>query len=237
MNLFKRPFRMIVSALTEDCLPKQLALGVALGMVLGLLPKGNLLAVIAAVVFCAARINLGIGAASAVLFSAIAVWFDPITHVIGLKLLTTEWLQPAWTTLFNTPVIPWTRFNNTVVLGSLAMGLALFYPVYRLCIPAFERITPHVAAWLQKSAMARWMLRKKGSILDQAPQQEPAITQPAPAPVPVMEPAAAAASLDAQPVAATSAPLKPGACIIQTDPLSESAQVRELDHVPEKAAA
>jgi uncharacterized protein (TIGR03546 family) len=44
-------------------------------------------------------------------------------------LVQTEGLAPLWTALYNAPLVPFTRFNNTVVLGSLVIALALFLPV------------------------------------------------------------------------------------------------------------
>ena len=41
-----------------------------------------------------------------------------------------EALKPLWTCLYSLPVVPWTKFNNTVVLGNLVLGLLLYAPVY-----------------------------------------------------------------------------------------------------------
>ncbi|MDA1015423.1 MAG: TIGR03546 family protein [Planctomycetota bacterium] len=170
MSLLQNPLRLVLKALAEDCSPKQLAMGVALGMMLGLLPKGNLLAIALMTVFCAARINLGVGTLAALVFSGIAVFLDPVTHVIGMNVLTAEWLRPAWTMFYNMPVAPWTRFNNTVVLGNLIVGVVLFYPTYRIGVVGFTRISPRVAELIGRSRLARWLWKKPGSILDHVPQ-------------------------------------------------------------------
>ena len=178
MSLLQNPVRLLLKALAEDCTPKQLAFGVALGMVLGLLPKGNLLAIACMAVFCAARINLGVGTLAALVFSGLAVFLDPLTHVIGMSVLTAEWLRPAWTMLYNLPVAPWTRFNNTIVLGNLLVGLVLFYPTYRVGVVVFTRISPRIAEVINRSSIARWLWKKPGSILDNTPSASTETTTP-----------------------------------------------------------
>jgi hypothetical protein len=55
---------------------------------------------------------------------------DTFSHKLGLALLGAEGLQSTYALAFNMPLGPWLGFNNTVVAGSLAMGLYIAYPVY-----------------------------------------------------------------------------------------------------------
>lgn len=56
---------------------------------------------------------------------------DPVFDRVGaLLLLETPALTPLWTALYNTPVVPLTSFNNTVVLGSLACAIACLPPFF-----------------------------------------------------------------------------------------------------------
>ena len=119
--------------------PRRLALGTAFGMILGLLPKGNLLAVGISTVILATRVNLGTAMLAAAVFSFAGVFLDPFTHELGWSLLNAEALQPTWTFLYGLPLAPWTSFNNTVVLGSLMAGLAMAYPTYWASYTAFDR--------------------------------------------------------------------------------------------------
>ncbi len=147
---FLRPIRILAKALTTDSTPRQMALGFAMGLSIGLVPKGNLTAVVLMMLLCATRVNLAVGMLSALLFSWVGVVTDPVTHWIGHALLAAESLRPLWTYLYDLPVVPWTSFNNTIVLGSLLLGLALFYPSYRFSTPLFERYTPNVSARMKK---------------------------------------------------------------------------------------
>jgi uncharacterized protein (TIGR03546 family) len=51
---------------------------------------------------------------------------------MGYFILNLDFLISFWTSLYNTPVIVLTKFNNTIVMGSLALSIILFAPVYLL---------------------------------------------------------------------------------------------------------
>jgi uncharacterized protein (TIGR03546 family) len=145
-----QPLRILVQAFTDADSPGQLASGFALGMMLGLVPKGNLIAVLLSIVLLATRINLAAATLGALLFTVISGLVDPLTHRIGLFLLTCGALQSAWTFLYNLPLLPWTRFNNTVVLGSLALGVALLVPVYFAAKLLVDRYRPRIVEWIRR---------------------------------------------------------------------------------------
>ena len=134
-------------------------MGVALGMVLGLVPKGNMTAACIGIVFFALRSNLGIGLLSALVFTSIAGFLDPVTHAIGAHLLQADGLHSLWTWMYNTPPLPLFALNNTVVLGSLIVGLALFYPTYRGTFKVVEKYQPQIIEFLNRYKITRWLLR------------------------------------------------------------------------------
>lgn len=53
------------------------------------------------------------------------VLLDPLLSRIGEFLLTEPSLAGLWSTFYNVPLLPWTRFNNSMVLGAFALGLCL----------------------------------------------------------------------------------------------------------------
>ena len=111
--------------------PRQISLGFALGMIPGLTPLTSLhnLLVLLAILFF--RVNIGAAMLSWGVFKILAYALDPLFHRIGLFLLTgVAFLQGLWTTLYNAPLVPYTRFNNSIVMGSLVFSLLAFYPVY-----------------------------------------------------------------------------------------------------------
>lgn len=156
--LVLRPLRFFARAIVDQDSPRQLALGFALGMVVGLVPKGNLIAMSLLVIVGASRVNLGTTMLGTFVFSWVGMLLDPVSHELGLWLLTQESLSGVWTWFYNQPVVPWTRFNNTVVLGSFLLGWALFYPVYRLMESRFTVWQPKLAERFQKFKLTQILL-------------------------------------------------------------------------------
>jgi uncharacterized protein (TIGR03546 family) len=124
------PLRSVVQALLRNNSSSQLAAGFALGMIVGLMPKGNLIALSLFVMLFSLRCNVGISLVAVVMFSFAATWTDPVAHKLGVAVLSMEPLQATYASVFNLPLGPWLGFDNSVVTGSLLLGLWLAYPVY-----------------------------------------------------------------------------------------------------------
>ena len=144
---FVRPLRYLVAAVRDNDSPRQLACGIGLGMVIGLVPKDNLTAVLLGAILLASRTNLAAAALSAFCFSWVGGLADPLTHRVGYWILTQPALQRIGATVFDLPVLPWTKLNNTVVAGSLALGLVLLYPIYQLSLLTIQQ---HGAAIVER---------------------------------------------------------------------------------------
>ncbi len=157
LNLFLRPLRILAQALIGNDTPRQTAWGLALGMMVGLLPKGNLLAIGLAMIMCGSRINRSAGLLGIGLFSLIGAALDEFAHRLGALLLTRPELRPVFAWIYEQPLGPFTGLNNTVVVGELLIGLYLFYPVYRLSYSAARFIRPRMHAYLMKYRVIRWL--------------------------------------------------------------------------------
>ncbi len=120
----------LVGALHSEGTPGQLAAGIALGSFLGLTPLVNLHN---AVIF-AALVLLNVSFAGGLLgwavFVPVGFLLDPLFDWIGHSLLLAPSLRGLWTSLSNTPIIPLTNFNNTVVLGSLVFAMVFALPLF-----------------------------------------------------------------------------------------------------------
>ncbi|MBS0265301.1 MAG: TIGR03546 family protein [Planctomycetes bacterium] len=140
------PLRYLAKALVLESTPRQMAWGFALGVAIGLVPKGNLIAVSLMTLLCALRVNIAAGTGAIALFAWIGMYFDPLSHRLGHYLLTRPDLQQFWTKLAGMRFVPWTDFNNTVVLGSTVIGLTAVLPVYFATRPIFEKFAPKLSA-------------------------------------------------------------------------------------------
>ena len=111
---------------------RRLALGVALGFLIGVIPKSSLLVWILGIVLMISTANLLTALVAGISASWMVVYLDAFTHRLGAIVLTDARLEPTWAQLYELPIVPWTLFNNTIVMGSLVTGLALFLPIYIL---------------------------------------------------------------------------------------------------------
>ncbi|MFI4849989.1 MAG: TIGR03546 family protein [Gimesia chilikensis] len=150
MSYWLRSLRFLASAFSGVSSPRQLALGFSMGMVIGLVPKDNLIALMLLFILASSKVNLCSASLATLVFSWLGVLLDPLSHLLGKKVLSASSLQGFWQSVYELPLAPWTDFNNTVVMGSLLLGLCLFYPAYRLTRPLFEKYTPIVAERLKK---------------------------------------------------------------------------------------
>ena len=124
--------RKILIAIHSKQTPNQLATGVVFGVILGLLPKGFLVFILVLFLYFF-ELNLAINFLITLLVSALTPFMDPISHSIGRFLLVdASALTPLWTFLYELPIFPYTRFYNTVVLGSFVLGLLLAIPMFFL---------------------------------------------------------------------------------------------------------
>ena len=157
LSNFVAPVRRVVRALLASNSPPELAAGFTLGMIIGLVPKGNLVALSLCVLLFSLRVNKGLGLAAAAFFSCIATWADPFAHKLGLIVLSAEPLQVSYACVYNMPLGPWLGFNNTAATGSLLVGLYIAYPVYFVTRAIIARFQPRVAESLNRYRAVQWL--------------------------------------------------------------------------------
>lgn len=158
-----------ISILREGQTPAQVAGGFALGALLGLSPMLTLQGVIVWLIILILDVNLSAATLSICVFSLIAYIIDPLFHRLGYFLLVNiDGLKGIWTLLYNAPIAPLTRFNNTVVLGSFTGALVLVLPIYlgmkKFVILYRTTIGAKVERWkiyqiLKRNSLVQWYQR------------------------------------------------------------------------------
>jgi len=120
----------LFKTLHSEGTPGQVAAGIMLGAGIGLSPllSGHNLLLFAMIVLL--NVSFGGGMLGLALFTPVAFLLDPVFDRLGYVLLEAPALQALWTSLYNTPLVPYTSFNNTVTLGALVAWLALAVPIY-----------------------------------------------------------------------------------------------------------
>ena len=133
---------MIRRAIAGRKHPYQLAWAVAFGVLLGIVPHGNLLAVCLLVLVLSLKLNHAMAALTAIAASFLASKLDPVSHAVGDYLLTNPEFASVAQKAWALPMMPWTDLNNTVVLGSTTIGVAGLLPIFLISYPVFRRMAP-----------------------------------------------------------------------------------------------
>lgn len=158
MTFLLKPLRQFAGAMLGNDSPRQLAAGVTLGMMLGMVPKGNLIAIALGALLFGLKVNRSAGLVAAMVFTAFGSTADGFAHKLGKNVLEMPSLQATFAWLYNLPLGPWIGFNNTVVLGSLLLAIYFSYPVYWFSRFAFEAWQPKGAGFLRRFRVTRVLL-------------------------------------------------------------------------------
>jgi uncharacterized protein (TIGR03546 family) len=120
----------ILRTLHSDGTPGQVAAGIAIGAALGLTPLFNIHNLVIFGFILLLNVSFGGAMLGWALFVPVGFLLDPVFHSLGLELLHASSLRPMWTTWANAPMLPYTNFNNTVVLGSVVGWAVLAVPIF-----------------------------------------------------------------------------------------------------------
>jgi uncharacterized protein (TIGR03546 family) len=136
--------------LGRDARQYQFALGVSKGMLLGLIAITTLHWILIATFPFVFRMNLLATFCSFVGFDLVARLFESYFESFGFWILTEfPALLPWFSRAYHAPLLPYTSFNHSQVMGSSLLGLALFFPVFFL--------TRFVVAHYKEQAHAFWL--------------------------------------------------------------------------------
>ena len=159
--LFLKFIQTLIGALNSDGTPRQVAWGIALGAVFGLTPLMNLHNLVLfglALILNLSMAGVFLGWA---IFIPVGFALDPLFDAIGRALLGADGLRGLWTTLYNVPVVPFTNFNNSVVLGSFVFWLVTLVPFYFLWKWEVARYRERVYERLKKMRLFQLLTASK----------------------------------------------------------------------------
>ncbi|MBR3627526.1 MAG: TIGR03546 family protein [Elusimicrobia bacterium] len=124
---FLKLLKQIVVIFQTDISPNQVAWGFALGAILGLVPN-MFMKLVLFIVIMMFRVNVSAAFLAWAVYEILSFALDPLFDVVGFYILNIGSLNGFYTWLYNLPVVPFTKFNNTVVMGSLIVGIILIIP-------------------------------------------------------------------------------------------------------------
>ena len=164
MTLLIKQLINLIRLLHSDTGQAQIAAGLAFGVFLGFAPFLSLQTVLVLFVVFIFRVQLGAAFLSAFFFKFVAFLLDPVADPIGRTLLENQSLRPLWTSMYNVPLLPMTRFNNSIILGSFALSILLcpvLYFVFKMLVVKYQTTV------VQKFEASRaWKLFKATKLFD-----------------------------------------------------------------------
>jgi len=121
-----------IKALNGNLKKEQIAAGFSWGLLLGLVPAGNIFWIVFFVVSFFFRHHHWTKILFMMLVKILLGLLNPAIDSLGWELLHFASLQPLFTLLYNMPLVPLSGFNNTLVAGGLFLGIVLWLPVFIL---------------------------------------------------------------------------------------------------------
>lgn len=161
MTLLLKQLFSLFNLLNSDTGHNQIAAGLCCGIILGFSPMLSLQTLLLFIVLFFFRIQIGAAFLSAFFFKFVAWIIDPLADSLGRVTLENESLRPLFIELYNAPLVPLTRFNNSIVMGSMLISVVLAIPgffVFRALILKYR--TAIVARFGETKFWKAWKATK-----------------------------------------------------------------------------
>jgi len=149
-----KPLAKLVIALNGNLKREQIAAGFSWGLLLGLIPSGNIFWIVLFVVSFFFKHHHASKVLVMAIFKILGGALAPLVDIVGWEVLHMEALQPFFTTLYNMPIVPLTKFNNTLVAGGLAGGIVLWLPVFLLIFSLVPLYRSKIVPWFRQSKLS-----------------------------------------------------------------------------------
>jgi len=162
MTLLLKQLFALINLLNSDTGTNQIAAGFACGLILGFAPMLSLQALLVFVCIFMFRIQIGAALVSAFFFAFIAWLFDPISDVVGSAILEAEALRPMFTAMYNMPLVPLTRFYNSITMGAGVVSLVLAPLVF---LAGKRLILSYRAKVVARFKSSRWWKMWSGTVI------------------------------------------------------------------------
>jgi len=149
----------LIIALNGNVKKSQVAAGFAWGLLLGLIPIGNFFWIVLFLVSFFFSHNHASKISGMAFVKILSPLIAPTIDVLGWQVLHIEALQPMFTTMYNMPFVPFTKFNNTLVMGGLAGGALLWLPVFFIFLALIPLYRKYVSVKIKESKILRKILK------------------------------------------------------------------------------
>ena len=165
--VISRWFQRVIRLLDSDDTPLQIALGFGLASLM-VIPDSPFFPYKLCILLILCLFNVSFKGAllAMVVVKVLVLMFRfalaPLFIRIGEQALTKPSLVGFWTKLYNAPIIPFSRFNNTYTMGGIICALFIFIPLVAIMYLFVRFYRNKMQGYLQK---AKWFKAVKASKL------------------------------------------------------------------------
>lgn len=141
----------LLKALNSESAPWQIALALALSMIIGFTPLWSLHNLVILLLAMIIRVNLSAFFLGILVFTGLAMALvDTWAIELGEAVLTRPDLQALWTELYAQDVWRMLAFNHTLTLGGLCIAVIAFIPVFLFSLIFVRVYRERVLNWVNK---------------------------------------------------------------------------------------
>lgn len=155
----KRKTNLLIELLSQHRTPGAIAGGMAFGTMLGLMPKDSLVAVCILLLIAILPINQLLACVATLGLTLVESLTWSVTDRIGFLTLNLDIVSSLIGSLYQFPLAPWLRLENTVVMGSLILGVATWMPCFLLTYRISTRIQQSISN--EVAVLAAAVLRRQ----------------------------------------------------------------------------
>lgn len=168
MGLILKQVFQFIKLLNSENGTNQIAAGLAAGFILGMTPALSLQTLFVFVCIFLFRIQAGAAMVSAGFFSFADYLLDPVFDLVGRKVLELSQLQETFVFLYNLPIVPFTRFNNSIVMGSGVFTIVaspFVFVIARMLVLKYQKVIlerfKNTKIWkgVQATALYKWYFK------------------------------------------------------------------------------
>lgn len=145
----------LIALLNSNRRAVEIGAAVAFGLWVALLPTWNLLFFAVVLALFLAKVNLGMAIVAGAGFSLLNPLVDPALDRLGYAVLTYAPLTGVYRTMYAVPMVPFTRFDDSLVTGAFVAGAALFVPVTALSVLVVRMYRRHIHARIANSKVVQ----------------------------------------------------------------------------------
>ncbi len=148
--LLKQLFKFF-KLLNSDTGSRQIAAGIALGIILGFSPVISIQSLLVIIIIVIFKVQIGAAFVAAFFSKFLVIILNPVFHFLGSIVLENQPLQPLFRHLYNLPLLPLTRFYNSLVMGAGVLGILIAPVSFFVSLYLIENYRHYIVAKFEKT--------------------------------------------------------------------------------------